>query len=72
MMLCLDNHLVDMHRELRCTWQPLLLSAGVAHKGCLLAMIAASLPRGSSFAYGGGLPAIPRVYTQLELLVRDQ
>ena len=71
MMLGLDNHLVDMHRELRCTWQPLLLLADVAHKGCLLAMIAASLPRGSSFAYGW-LPAIPRVYTQLELLVRDQ
>ena len=71
MMLGLDNHLVDMRRELRCTWQPLLLLAGVAHKGCHLAMIAASLPRGSSFAYGW-LPAIPRVYTQLELLVRDQ
>ena len=71
MMIGLGNHLVDMHRELRCTWQPLRLLAGVAHKGCLLAMLAASLPRGSSFAYGW-LPAIPRVYTQLELLVRDQ
>ena len=71
MMLGLDNHLVDMHRELRCTWQPLLLLAGVAHKGCLLAMPAAWFQRGSSFAYGW-LPTIPRVYTQLELLCRDQ
>ena len=71
MMLGLDNHLVDMHRQLRCTWQPFLLLAGVAHKGCLLAMPAASFQRGSSFAYGW-LPTIPRVCTQLELLFRDQ
>ena len=71
MMLGLDNHLVDMHRQLRCTWQPFLLLAGVAHKGCLLAMTAASFQRASSFA-DGWLSAMPRVYTQLELLFRDQ
>ena len=34
MMLRLGNHLVDMHRQLRCTWQPHLLFAAAVRKGC--------------------------------------
>ena len=68
MMLGLGNHLVDLLRQLRCNWPRICGWRSQPHKGCLLAMLAAS--------FQGELVCIQAIvgkaFTQLEMLALNQ